>query len=68
MIEDIIEFSAELQLRFVPGEGKVLQHGDVVEEKSRLAKCVAWKSVLKRPVHRDFAGEWRGICVTQAAD
>jgi len=68
MVEDIIEFSAELQLRFVPGQGKVLEHGYVVKEKSRLAKCVAWKAVLKRPVHRDFAGEWRGICVTQAAD
>jgi hypothetical protein len=40
MVEDIIEFSAELQLHFVPGQGKVLEHGYVVKEKSRLAKWV----------------------------
>ena len=40
MVGDVIEFSAELQLRFVPGQGKVLEHGYVVKEKSRLAKWV----------------------------
>ena len=57
MVKSIVKLGSELHVRLAPRQREILEKGCVLIKKAGLAKSIARKCSVKRPIYRNLATE-----------